>query len=142
MPIETCVAHHGTDQVLAKLKPRVKYFLVFPRTSEIVRKLLNNLRQKKKKDVCVHEARATRSICTRAQRARVCMRVADSTVFARVDPDGFTVINSLGYEGHDLKYIFELSRRTHVVDITMLAYDPAGQHSCIRISRFNGSSRL
>jgi len=37
--------------------------------------------------------------------------IADSTVFARVDPDGFTVINSVGYVGHDLKYIFELSGR-------------------------------
>lgn len=39
--------------------------------------------------------------------------ITDSTVFARVDPDGFTVINSLGCGRHDLKYIFELSGRRH-----------------------------
>lgn len=68
---------------------------------------------------------------------RVC--AADSMVFARVDPDGFTVINSRVRRTRFKVHIRVVEATWAIVDITMLSYDPTGQHSCIRISRFNGS---
>lgn len=77
--------------------------------------------------------------------AHVCICVyvyacaADSTVFARIDPDGFTVINSRVRRTRFKVHIRVVEATWAIVDITMLSYDPTGQHSCIRISRFNGS---
>lgn len=61
-------------------------------------------------------------------------------IFARVDPDGFTVINSRVQRTRFKVHIRVVGATWTIVDITMLSYDPTGQHSCIRISRFNGSS--
>lgn len=69
-----------------------------------------------------------------------CVCAADSTVFARVDPDGFTVINSRIRRTRFKVHIRVVGATRAIVDITMLPYDPTGQHSCIRISRFNGSA--
>lgn len=91
----------------------------------------------------VHEARATRSICIHAQRdvcVCVCRGFDDicSRRSGRIYGNKLSRIRRTRFKVH-IRVVEADTHGTHVVDITMLVYDPTGQHSCIRISRFNGS---